>query len=69
VPESHRSLDALFSYIHQAQSSSAQQLLALEAALNTEKTRTADAEAETKKLKERLDKLNKVKRCFLNYID
>jgi hypothetical protein len=33
----------------------------LEAALNTEKARTADAEAEAKKLKERLDKLNKVK--------
>ena len=61
VPESNCSLDALFLFTHQAQSSSAQQLLALEAALNTEKARTADAEAEAKKLKERLDKLNKVK--------
>jgi hypothetical protein len=61
MPESHYSLDALFSCIHQAQSSSAQQLLALEAALNTEKARTSDAEAEAKKLKERLDRLNKVK--------
>ena len=57
-------LPCILSFTHQAQSSSAQQLLALEAALSTEKARAADAEAEAKKLKERLEKANKVINAF-----
>lgn len=58
-------------YDPQAQSSSAQQLLALQAALDTEKKRATSAQADAKKAKEAVDRANKVcvfSFCFLSLL-